>query len=74
MINELDLVVLTQDIPEQNLIAGDIGTVVLIHDQGAGYEVEFATLRGATLGVITVDHSFVRTIGTKEIAHVREVA
>lgn len=34
MIQELELVVLTQDLPEEGLQVGDIGTVVLLH-QGA---------------------------------------
>ena len=31
MINELDDVILTSDLPEHGLSAGDIGTVVLVH-------------------------------------------
>ncbi len=49
-IREHDLVVLTADILEENLKQGDVGTVVLVHRAGAGYEVEFATLAGETLG------------------------
>ena len=48
MINEHDCVVLTQDVPEASLEAGDIGTVVHVHEDGAGYEVEFMTLAGET--------------------------
>jgi hypothetical protein len=48
-IREHDLVVLTADIPEENLKQGDVGTVVLTHRAGAGYEAEFATLAGETL-------------------------
>ena len=42
MINELDDVILTCDLPEHGLSAGDIGTVVLVHRRAAGYEVETA--------------------------------
>jgi len=35
-IREHDLVVLTADIPEENLKKGDVGTVVLMHREGAG--------------------------------------
>ena len=45
-IREHDLVVLTADIPEEDLKQGDVGTVVLVHRESAGYEVEFATLAG----------------------------
>lgn len=50
MIKELDSVVLTSDIPEYGLASGDIGTVVMVHAKGAGYEVEFATLDGDPSG------------------------
>ena len=46
MIQELEDVILTCDLPEQGLAQGDIGTVVLVHDKGKGYEVEFTTLDG----------------------------
>ena len=73
-IREHDLVVLTEDIPTENLKQGDVGTVVLVHREGAGYEVEFATLAGETLAVVTVPTDAVRPVGDKEIAHVRRVA
>jgi Domain of unknown function (DUF4926) len=73
-IREHDLVVLTADIPEENLKQGDVGTVVLVHRAGAGFEVEFATLAGETLAVVTVQWNAVRAVGDKEIAHVRRVA
>ncbi|MFU8780089.1 MAG: DUF4926 domain-containing protein [Kiritimatiellia bacterium] len=37
MIREMDDVVLREDLPEQGLTEGDVGTVVLIHRGGAGY-------------------------------------
>jgi hypothetical protein len=33
VIDELDEVVLTCDLPDHGLAAGDIGTVVLVHDE-----------------------------------------
>jgi len=39
MIKEHDCVALTEDLPEEGLKAGDVGTVVHIHQGGAGYEV-----------------------------------
>lgn len=74
MINELDAVVLTRDLPEHDLQAGDIGTVVLIHAAAAAYEVEFVTLTGETLAVVTLPANSVRAIQESEIAHVRRVA
>ncbi len=74
MINDLDSVVLTVDLPQYGLTAGDIGTVVMIHANGKGYEVEFMTLDGETLAVTSLLATQVRPISHKEIAHVRLVA
>ncbi len=74
MIQELDSVVLTTDLPEYGLETGDIGTVVLIHRDGKGYEVEFTTLDGETVAVVSLFPSQLRPIGSREIAHARMVA
>lgn len=74
MINEHDSVVLTQDLPDEELKAGDIGTVVHIHEGGSAYEVEFMTLAGETICVATLLASQVRPIARREIAHAREIA
>jgi len=73
MIRELDTVVLTTDLPEYGLMAGDVGTVVLVHRDGAGYEVEFMTMDGETITVVSLYASQVRPVGRREIAHVRTV-
>ncbi len=74
MISELETVVLAVDLPEHGLEAGDIGTVVLEHGDGKGYEVEFVTLDGETVAVVSLFPSQVRPIGRGEIAHARLVA
>jgi hypothetical protein len=74
MIDELDLVVLKRDLPNEGLTAGDVGTVVLVHQQGGGYEVEFATLAGETVAVVTLDNSEVRPVRGREIGHARAVS
>jgi len=71
---EMDLVVLTRDVLASGLRAGDIGTVVLVHRGGAGYEVEFSTLAGKSLAVVTLRAGDVRPVGDREIAHARQVA
>ena len=71
MIQELDSVVLTTDLPEHGLKSGDIGTVVLVHRGEAGYEAEFVTLDGETVAVVSVSAEQIRPVGEKEIAHVR---
>jgi hypothetical protein len=73
MIKEHDCVILTQDLPDNGLVAGDIGTVVHIHQSGDGYEVEFMTLAGETLAVTTLLPSRLRPIARHDVAHVREL-
>lgn len=73
MIKEHDCVVLTEDLAEDGLKAGDIGTVVHIHRNSAGYEVEFMTLAGETITVVTLLTSQVRPLARHDIAHVREL-
>ena len=74
MIKELDSVVLTTDLTPHGLTKGDIGTAVLVHEEGKGYTVEFMTLAGATVAVVTLAAAQVRPIARDEIAHVRSVA
>ncbi len=71
MIRELESIVLTQDVPEYNLKRDDVGTVVLIHRGGEGYEVEFVALDGETIAVVTLEASQVRPIRHREVAHAR---
>ena len=73
-IRELDQVVLTADLPTEGLVVGDVGTVVLIYREGQAYEVEFMTLEGKTLAVVTLEASQVRPVGQREIVHARELA
>jgi hypothetical protein len=73
MIREHDCIVLLQDLPENSLKAGDIGTVVHIHKGGAGYEVEFITLVGETVAVVTLLPFQLRPIARRDLAHVREL-
>ncbi len=73
MIRELDSVVLKTDISEHGLKVGDIGTVVLLHGNGIGYEVEFMTLNGEAITVTSLYAHQIRPIGAKEIAHARAV-
>jgi hypothetical protein len=70
MIDELDRVALTIDLPEHGLSRNDIGTVVLLHGD-KGYEVEFMTLQGDTIAVVSLFPYQVRPIGPREIASAR---
>lgn len=74
MIEELDSVILETNLPKYGLERGDIGTVMLVHRNNQGYEVEFCTLEGETVAVVTLSAEQVRPIGPREIAHARTVA
>lgn len=74
MIKEHKRIVLTVDFPKYRLQAGDVGTVVHIYDAGEAYEVEFFTLDGQTLDVITVEAGQVRPIAPMKVVHARRVA
>jgi hypothetical protein len=71
MIKEHEKAVLTVDLPGYNLKAGDVGVVVHVYSRGNAYEIEFFTLDGHTLDVVTVESSQVRPISSMEIMHAR---
>ena len=73
MMKELDQVLLAADVPAESLVVGDVGTVVLIYRDGQAYEVEFMTLEGKTVAVVTLEASQVRPVGQREIVHAREL-
>jgi hypothetical protein len=74
MIKEHDVVVLTEAVPDAALEVGDIGTVVHVHPAGAGYEVEFMTLTGDTVAVVTLRPAQLRSVQSRDVAHARELA
>lgn len=74
MIKELDNVVLAVDLPPLGLKAGDVGTVVLVHGAGEGYEVEFVALDGATIAVATLGAVELRPVGHGDMVHARPLA
>ncbi|HLX60119.1 MAG TPA: DUF4926 domain-containing protein [Planctomycetota bacterium] len=74
MIKEHDCVALRTPVPEERLEAGDVGTVVHIYKKGVAYEVEFLSLDGRTMKVVTLEANQVRPVKRREFAHARELA
>jgi hypothetical protein len=74
MIKEHQRVVLTTRVPAEGLEPGDVGTVVHAYADGRAYEVEFLTLNGQTVGVVTLEASQVRPVAAREITHARAMA
>ena len=74
MIKEHDRVVLLKDLPKERLQKDDVGTVIHVHHQGEAFEVEFLTLNGETAAVAIISSSDVRSVGPRDIIHVRQLA
>ncbi|MBL8867551.1 MAG: DUF4926 domain-containing protein [Gemmataceae bacterium] len=72
MLDELTVVALTEDLPDLGLLAGDLGTIVLVHTD-RGYEVEFLTLSGETVAVTSLESRQVRPVGKREVAQARSL-
>ena len=74
MIAELDRVALTSALPENGLAAGDVGTVVGVHEGGKGFTIEFLSLLGKTVAIVTLRADAVRPVRPREITNAREMA
>ena len=74
MIKEHERVVLNVDMPGEGLKAGDVGSVVHVYADGSAYELEFVSLDGKTLAVVTADSESVRPVSSREITHARQLA
>ena len=71
MIHKLEPAILVKDYPDQGLVKGNMGAVVMVHDGGKAFEVEFVTLAGDTLGVLTLTADEIRPISVRAVPHVR---
>ena len=71
---EHECIVLTTNLAEYGLQAGDVGTVVHIYEGAQAYEVEFVALTGKTVAVVTVPSDQTRSVQEDEITHARAMA
>ena len=67
---ELDTVVLTRDLPEHGLKAGDLGAVVLASDSDT-LDVEFVRASGHTEALVTLPAAAVRLVRDEDLIAVR---
>ena len=69
-------VILLKDISNENLIAGDMGTIVEFHPETEhypeSYEVEFFAGNGETIAVVSVPAVTLRAATRQDILHVRQ--
>ncbi len=68
MIQQFDRVMLSTNLPQFGLRSGDVGTVVDIHGNRAGYEVEFITVEGEQIAVATLTPGQISEISSDAIA------
>ena len=73
MIKKFERVILLKNIGKSGLVKGDVGTVVEIYNNGAGFDVEFFAMDGSTIAVETLRAEYLRPAGKKEILHSREL-
>jgi hypothetical protein len=69
--------ILTVDLPDQGLMAGDVGAVVEVHTipgRQVGYSVEFFDMTGRTVAVVTVPGSCLRPPTPEDRPSVRVLA
>ena len=66
----LECVVLTRDLPDLGLRAGDIGAIVEIYKGGA-LEVEFVQPNGATKALTTLETTDLRSVTADDVLTVR---
>ena len=67
-------VILTRDVPQQGLCAGDVGTVVERHvvpGEEDGYSVEFFDMTGRTISIAVLRGSDLRAPNAADIPAVR---
>ena len=66
--------VLTHDIEDRGLKAGDIGIVINCYeDKKEGFEIEFVTADGKTIAVLMLTIKNIQPFDQAEILHVRDV-
>jgi hypothetical protein len=75
LLTEHEVVVLTRDLPDEGLRAGDVGVVLLVHAERdgvpPGYTIEVTTVTGETLAVVDVAADAVRPAAERDIRHAR---
>ncbi len=71
--NELDIVVVSKNLPDHGLKSGDVGTVVMVYAPDA-VEVEFMTASGHTQAVVlTLSTDQLRPVSPKDLLAVRQL-
>ena len=71
----LDTVIITVDLLEQQVLAGDLGTIVEVYDSPElAYEVEFVNPDGSTRALLTVRPELVRSLLATDVLTTRQIS
>ena len=73
MLKEHNRVVLTKDLPADDLRAGDVGVIVHVYREASAFEVEFLALDGNSIAVATVEASQLRGVTAHDVSHARPI-
>ena len=73
MLKEHDRVVLTKDLPTDDLRAGDVGVIVHVYRGAGAFEVEFLALDGNSIAVASVEASQLRGVTAHDVSHARPI-
>lgn len=70
----LDTVIVTVDLPSEEVLAGDLGTIVEIYNAPSpAYEVEFVNPDGTTRALLTLLPEEIRPLSAMDVLTTRQV-
>ncbi len=70
----LETVVATVDIPDENVLAGDLGTIIDIYVEiSKAYEVEFLTANGSERALVTMAPNQFRRLTPADVLTTRQI-
>ncbi len=68
----LETVIITANFPDEQVLAGDLGTIVEIYtDPSPAYEVEFVNPDGSTRALLTLTSDQIRKIAPADVLTTR---
>jgi hypothetical protein len=74
-LNLLDTVIATVNLPDHNVLAGDLGTIVEVYTHPSlAFEVEFVNPDGSTRALLTLAPDQVRKLSPADVLTTRRLA
>jgi len=71
----LETVIVTIDLPDEDVLAGDLGAIVEVYTSPAlAYEVEFVNPDGTTRALLPLGQNDVRPLAANDVLTTRQVA